>query len=428
MELRIKNIGQISEANVKLNSLTVIAGINDSGKSTIGKTLFMTIKALANSKNKTVEDKTDRIIERVSELYNILGVARFQDENLMNILPVAPKELADKINSISDSHSRDFFLNKIIEALDDSDILPRTKSRAIEELINIMNTIQNAGIYNDIQNELNVLIQNEFNGRIVKEQHSEAKVSTTDDNNHKFEFEVISNKCTEMSIPPDSNSFFDDITYIESPLYLHMLQTILNSNSLMGVPMHVVDMAQKLQYAAGANATYLDTILTDINAIINGKFILDPTSMGLKFQREEIDFPIINVASGMKSFGILQMLLQGYVINNRKMLVWDEPENHLHPEWQLKFAEVIVQLATKGITILVTSHSPYFIQAIRYFSAKYRNENNTNYYLAKASGNDNSTTVYDVTEDVSDIFYLLSSPLNQVMNVDAVREKHSKKE
>ncbi len=45
MELRLKNIGMIQEANVKIDGLTVIAGENDTGKSTLGKALFALIKS-----------------------------------------------------------------------------------------------------------------------------------------------------------------------------------------------------------------------------------------------------------------------------------------------------------------------------------------------------------------------------------------------
>ncbi|MDQ7066857.1 MAG: hypothetical protein Q9M40_02000 [Sulfurimonas sp.] len=37
MNLKLKNIGIVVEADIKLNGLTVIAGKNDSGKSTVGK-------------------------------------------------------------------------------------------------------------------------------------------------------------------------------------------------------------------------------------------------------------------------------------------------------------------------------------------------------------------------------------------------------
>ena len=164
MELKLTNIGQISAANIKLNSLTIVAGVNDSGKSTIGKTLFLTIKALANSKNKTTEDKTQRIGESVSALYAILGTARFQDKGLMAVFPITPEEFSKKILAISDKHSRVDYLNKVLKAMDTDVLLPRNKSRATDVLVNIMDTLQNDGIYNDLKEEIDSLIQTEFSG------------------------------------------------------------------------------------------------------------------------------------------------------------------------------------------------------------------------------------------------------------------------
>lgn len=427
MELQIKNIGKISAANIKLNSLTVVAGVNDSGKSTIGKTLFLAIKALTNSKNKTTEDKTERINECASELYSILGTARFQDKGLMEVLPITPEELSKKLLSISDQHSRVDFLNIIIKALDSEALLPRNRSRATDVLINIMAILQNEGKYNDLKNEIDSLIQSEFLGKLSQDNKDESQISIADDYGKVLTFSIKENQCYDIDLPSDGISMFDDITYIESPLYMHILKTITSASTTEKglLSPHIIDMAQKINYA-GTVKPSKDTFLSNIDSIIKGKFVLDPITFALSFQRGENNYPIINIASGMKSFGILQMLLQGRIIGNEKMLVWDEPENHLHPEWQLKFAEVLVQLAKEGITILVTSHSPYFIQAIRYFSAKYNNEANTYYYLAKTIDNIVDTEVHNVTENISEIFYLLSEPLDNVMNVDAAREKFNK--
>jgi len=50
MELQLKNIGMIKEANVKLDGLTVIAGENDTGKSTVGKALFFQLRFISDLK------------------------------------------------------------------------------------------------------------------------------------------------------------------------------------------------------------------------------------------------------------------------------------------------------------------------------------------------------------------------------------------
>jgi len=48
MKLKIKNIGIIKNAEILFDGLTVIAGKNDSGKSTVGKTLYSLIKSLSH--------------------------------------------------------------------------------------------------------------------------------------------------------------------------------------------------------------------------------------------------------------------------------------------------------------------------------------------------------------------------------------------
>ena len=40
MNLKITNIGKIKTADITLNGITIIAGDNNTGKSTIGKVLF----------------------------------------------------------------------------------------------------------------------------------------------------------------------------------------------------------------------------------------------------------------------------------------------------------------------------------------------------------------------------------------------------
>lgn len=51
MKLKLNNIAAIKEADINLNSLTVIAGENDQGKSTVGRVLYALIKTIRWSSN-----------------------------------------------------------------------------------------------------------------------------------------------------------------------------------------------------------------------------------------------------------------------------------------------------------------------------------------------------------------------------------------
>jgi len=94
MELQLKNIGMIKEANVKIDGLTVIAGENDTGKSTVAKILY---KALENSlENKQGVYKMEKefsfpIIfpEMIKINESSFGITRSnEDEDISNYQPI----------------------------------------------------------------------------------------------------------------------------------------------------------------------------------------------------------------------------------------------------------------------------------------------------------------------------------------------------
>lgn len=57
MELSIKNIGKIKEADVSISGITVIAGENNTGKSTVGKVLFSLISSMYRLDQIIAEEK-----------------------------------------------------------------------------------------------------------------------------------------------------------------------------------------------------------------------------------------------------------------------------------------------------------------------------------------------------------------------------------
>ena len=57
MQIELSNINKIKHASIEVGGLTVITGINDSGKSTVGKALFCAIKALSSSEGDSFEYK-----------------------------------------------------------------------------------------------------------------------------------------------------------------------------------------------------------------------------------------------------------------------------------------------------------------------------------------------------------------------------------
>jgi predicted ATPase len=69
LNLTLKNVGIIKNAKIALNGLTVIAGENDTGKSTVGKLMFVIIKALSRFEQDLNEDKKKQIRETIESIY-----------------------------------------------------------------------------------------------------------------------------------------------------------------------------------------------------------------------------------------------------------------------------------------------------------------------------------------------------------------------
>lgn len=93
------------------------------------------------------------------------------------------------------------------------------------------------------------------------------------------------------------------------------------------------------------------------------------------------------------------------------MIVLDEPEIHLHPKWQLKFAEILILLQKEfDLNIILTSHSPYFINAVEVYSAEHNIADKCKYYLADID-NEHRAFFEDVTTGTEKIYKKLAEPL-----------------
>ena len=193
------------------------------------------------------------------------------------------------------------------------------------------------------------------------------------------------------------------------------------------VPIHIKDLANKLHALQMVPSGKESQSEYGLSELMGGRFAFDKDSKVLKFFSERMGMELspINIASGIKTFGMVQILLETQVIGNDKILIWDEPENHLHPQWQVTFVELLVKLAKRGIPVIISTHSPYFVQGIRYFSAKHDLETFTNYYLAEEEEDSRLSVIHDVKDDLNQIFSKLAAPLNAIMNVDEARRNRN---
>ena len=68
MLLKIENLGMVDRANIEVNGITIIAGDNNTGKSTIGKALFAIFNALCNSEEKIKDLRKQELNKNIKRI------------------------------------------------------------------------------------------------------------------------------------------------------------------------------------------------------------------------------------------------------------------------------------------------------------------------------------------------------------------------
>ena len=428
MKLKLQNILKVASAEIELGGLTVITGENDSGKSTVGKILFSTLKA-ANNVNQVDKDNTFSLVRRQLSKIKMLFNHFERDVHILGDIEALSIDLIERTVSVEDLSSIIKYEARNCNFQTRRFVILQEYLSQIQQYITKLDKPFLA-----VKREFDIISKSEFMESLNSHGTEKSTIEFLDEttgNEIKMDF-----KKGELSdVIIQGRPSIEDVTYIESPVYLHILNTLryrpvsTNFSQREDIPYHLADMAEKILSNDNDMLGLFDdfndkknksSLLKKICSLIDGDFAVNRKNKQLFFKRNGKDIPTVSVASGIKSFGVLLRLIQADYVSTSKMLVFDEPEIHLHPEWQVKFCEFIIDLVSKGIPIVVSSHSPYFIQGLRYYAAKKGIEKDVIYYMAERKQNGFSN-FDNVTNDLNKVFTLLAAPLHDIMNVDVVR-------
>jgi len=148
-----------------------------------------------------------------------------------------------------------------------------------------------------------------------------------------------------------------------------------------------------------------------------------------KDEREELQFfdsdfkslvPIQNMASGAKTMSMLIRGLRNGRIPPDGLVIIDEPETNLHPEWQVRFAEFLVLLHARfSLKLLLNTHSPFFLKAIQTYSDRLDVRDACRYYKMERKGDAVLYSSRDVTDDSESVFADMSRPYAKLLYGDS---------
>ncbi len=430
MKISLKNIGKVKEADVEINGLTVIAGANSTGKSTVGKALFAVFNACFDINERIKAMKSRSIAKELT--YKDLFQIDTPQFNFTNVYNSIAGDIIDNVSLIKefsdDSSNKEMisfkeFLYKYNDMNKNSSFYIDISQQELDELIKKIR--EKLNITMDTLKKT-VLLQNllsEFYGQINNiyfDEEGEIKLTIK---NVGFTVSIQNNKIIKLK---NELNLEICINYIDDPCIIHNLRenafdnTHKEHKNFLKYQMSNLNRLEDL----------LDKILIDekfkkiseqINSICDGKMYFENNNYVYRKNGESQSLKVENLATGLKTFLIIKTLLLTGAIRENSSLILDEPEIHLHPEWQLVFAELLVLLQKEfNLHILLNTHSPYFLRAIQVYSAKHEIADKCKYYLARLE--DNFAVIDDVSDDIEQIYKSLAKPLQTLRNEEYSNE------
>lgn len=415
MKLRIKNIGKIKEANIQIDGIAVIAGENNSGKSTVSKSLYAMFDGfhnidnrIKNERQQSLADMLDRVYQNATDVLfgNVEGadIAKLLIDNIVKYRNNA-KLTKDEILA---QYMLDEFIKDIENMSDElENVMPE-----VMEVLNISDDVL-------FRRVLTRAFTAEFSGQInnvYNEQEGEVELEIK---NTKLNVKIKNNIVDKIDNRIDLRVepiYFDNPFIMDEQNYIYRMADSRAYND------HKSSLRRKI-FKADDNASIVNEILainklekiySKINEVCSGEIIRGRSTV-YKERGMEKGLNMKNISSGLKTFAMLKMLLINGTIEKNGTIILDEPEIHLHPQWQLVFAELIVLIQKEfGVHVLLNTHSPYFLQAIEVYAAKYEIADKCKYYLSSLV--DEQSVIEDVTDNIEKVYSKLAKPFQILEN------------
>ena len=411
----------IAEADITIDGITVLAGDNGCGKSTLSRWLYY----LVNTSSRYEELLFDELKGQLDDLLRqgrsvVREISRPGREfNASDFL-----EISSNIQKVS--FSDDNAVQMVMQFFRDSvhllgiGLIEYLSDTHSEYRVQRMNRYLNLKIENI--NDFPTAID-----RYVKGKLNEAE-SLLSEYNHDLEertierfFELLHSTYQVKDKAPERIQFSEDgvkllrknglgnLLALEHAIYVDTPMA-LNFGSTRSDSVFWQDLRQKIKSSPVPANPSRKKLLIRIKKLIGGEVRVQDSvyqGMELRFVRkgDNLNIKLEDTATGMKTFAYIQKLIENGFLNERTLLLIDEPEAHLHPKWIFEFAHLWVLLNKElGVKVMVASHNPDMVAAIQKVSQVEGLIDNTHFYQAYRQDKSYQFVYRDLGASVNEIF------------------------
>ena len=333
MKFVLKDVGPFPDAEIKIDGLTVISGLNGTGKSTLLKMVYSILEGSQNLDGKLIEDVFQNVIELMRRYVPEDKRFAWGKTELLQYMSI----LRDRTNSMSE-YDRNLFekAERIISGKGDD-------------------TFHDKALYNALIGEFYITDQairrseGVTEAGIEMEHNSRKRTLSIGNNGIKWTGDYAD---LPLAIYYDTPFVMDGDGVGSRVGHRHNLFSLLYLKRDVNIIRGVVN---------DEVAKRFDEL---VSTIVPGSFSR-PRSWYQYTDEKGNVFELQNIAAGMKVFSLLKILMENGFLNGNTVLLLDEPEVHLHPKWINILAEIICVLVKDvGVKVVMTTHLPQLLMSV----------------------------------------------------------------
>lgn len=418
---KLSNYHAIENAEITLDGITVLSGENGSGKSTISRWLYYLIRGTND-----YEYFVDR--ESFNEIRPLVDSIRRASMVLDYDSAIRGTQTRQMLNELWDKGIEAYQekFDSIVESLLES-IAVELSDRKMPMALRRLSTIFQVDYSKNDSLDT-------FLGRVSNKLHGsyyEIMINSVERKKKRDTYSlasVIRNIASvgdgwpnDISLKEDTVSLlnkrdFQEPVMLNRAIYYGTQRTI---NSIE----YTSEFDRLLRRPFSETPNQLRVLRMRIQSIIDGTISYeDENSLlmdepGLYYSRNDgLRIPLKQAATGITSFAYLLQLLNNGYLQKDTLLIIDEPEAHLHPQWIVEYAKLLILLNKKiGMKILISSHNPDMVSAIQSISRKEGIIDTVHFYVAQKRNEENTQYIYkDLGTEIGEIFESFNIALSRI--------------
>lgn len=371
-KINFENLGNIAKGSIELNNLTIFTGENNTGKtyvtyaiySLLDKDFFYALKEL----NPIIEDLYK------DGTYH-LELKTFFDSNYKKIKKEIEIAFSKSLFNVFSAHEKEFEKSKITFDLDVASIKKELVKQEYNGTLSIGkkdNTLCEFSKALDSTMLKIILLDTDVPQDIIKDKLKNVLSG--------FLFDTLFSK--SFLLPAERtglNLFYQELSSERTALFHHIGKQQINKMELIKdliisrYPQPIadyIDFLNNINLLRKSNSPFKDLSLRIQKEILKGKYKVEKEGIYFLPYKKDANKENYNdkislhlTSSTIKTFFSLVFYLE-HLAQEGETLIIDEPELNLHPNNQRKMARVIAMIANRGIKVIVSTHSDYFVREL----------------------------------------------------------------